>query len=332
MKRALILLTMISLAVSIEAADGTVYDLIMKGELKAARDLLSDESTALQRDGTRLFCQSLLQPDAVLSAQSHRAALGASLSPRYQEEAYYRLAQYYLLVEDYSRLGQIVGEYRARWEDGDRANDIDRYSIIADEQTGNRESAIRQVDRYLVKYQEREFYQRGLIDKARLMIGHHKDIGARKLLKKLSREKTGPGVPQSLYLLTEDAIRRGNTDDAVFYYNVLRESYPSSIGLDALVDRMGSMSSDNQRDNTAEKITGTYYAVQVGVFSKKSNASNQAKRFKEYGHPVETKVKTISGVDYRVVYVGQFEDYHSALTFKETIEKAHGESFRVVAR
>lgn len=323
---------MISLAVSIDAADGTIYDLIMSGELKAARDLLSDESTASQRDGTGLFCQSLLQSDADLSAQLKEAALRASLSPRYQEEAYYRLAQYYLLTENYSKLGRIVGEYRARWEDGDRAADMDHYSIIADELTSNQESAIRQADRYLVKYQRHELYQRGLIDKVRLMIAHHKAIGARKLLKKLCREKSGLGVPQSLYLLCEDAISRGNTDDAVFYYNVLRESYPSSIGLDALVDCMGSMSSDDQQDNTAEKIIGTYYAVQVGVFSKKSNAKNQAKRFKEYGRPVEIRVKTISGVDYRVVYVGRFEDYHSALAFKETIEKAHGESFRVVAR
>ena len=164
------------------------------------------------------------------------------------------------------------------------------------------------------------------------MQGYNKPIGAHKLLRKLSREKSGPGVPQALYMLASRAIENKQTDDAVFYYNILREGYPNAVGLDALVEKMADLSTPDTDDAAAEKLTGTFYSIQVGVFSKKENAKRQAKIFSRYDQKVDIKTKTISNKKYRVVYIGRFQTYDAALKFKKMLEASHNEVFQVVAR
>ena len=328
------LLLVIALVVILTGQAGAddVYSLIQKGKLAEAADLLSELSTASRRDGNVLFFQSLLESDAIESVQLMEAALNASVDAVYREEISYRLAQYYFGARRYDRLNDILSEYRAMWEDGKYAAEMARFSIAADQQAGAHESAMRQVDRYLLEYTRGEKYQWGMIDKARVMLSFKKKIGATKLLRQLSREKRGPAIPQSLYLLARDVIERKRTDDAVFYYNILREGYPLAIGLDALVDRMAEMPSGDSESSAAEEATGTYYSIQVGVFSKKGNAKRQAKLFGDYGHKVEIKKRKIADVTYRVVYVGKFRNFAEAVQFKKTLEASHKEAFRVVAR
>ena len=152
------------------------------------------------------------------------------------------------------------------------------------------------------------------------------------ILRSLSREKSGEAVPLALYLLGVDAIERKRPDDAVFFYNLLREAYPSAVGLDDLVEQLGGLSDQVSTDGRAEAITGTYYSIQVGVFSSRGNARRQADKFKAYDHKIDIKPKTISGKKYRVVYVGRFDSYEAARQFKSQLETTHGEAYQVVAR
>jgi len=332
MKKRLLLIILVILALSIMGRADTIYSLITRGDLDRARDSLSNTSTASLRDGNRLFYLSLLETSADKSAQLMEAALNTSISAAYREEIYFRLAQYYFLRGDLKKLERIVSDYRALWEAGKYRGEMLRMSSLVDETFKAYESAVRQVDRYLLEYSEGDEAQWGIIDKARVMLGFKKHIGAIKLLRRLSREKDGPGVPQALYLLAVGAVNNKRTDDAVFYYNILREEYPAAVGLDALIEKMVGMSSPDADDAEAEERTGTFYSVQVGVFSKKENAKRQAKIFSRYDHKVDIKTKKISNKEYRVVYVGRFQTYEAALKFKKMLEANHNEVFQVVAR
>ncbi len=331
MKKVILLLSVLMFVAQVIRAD-TIYSLIRQGRLKEAADSLSGVSTASTRDGNKLFFSGLLEKDAVRSARLLEAALQASVSAVYRQEIYYRLAQYHFLRGDFTRLSQLVSEYLAFWETGKYRQEMMRFSILLDESSGAYDAAVRQSDRYLLEYNSGVANQWGLIDKSRVLSRYDKQVGAQNLLKKLSREKSGPGVSQALYMLAENAIRDKHSDDAVFYYNLLREGYPRAVGLDVLLEEMGGLSMSFPKDNRAEKITGTFYSVQVGVFSVKDNARRQANTFKAYDQKVEIKNKDISGVRYHVVYVGQFADYESARNFKETLQANHGEVYQVVAR
>ncbi|MBD3403600.1 hypothetical protein GF420_11945 [candidate division GN15 bacterium] len=315
-----------------KSAESTIYELIVRGELAAAEDSLSRYASAATRDGDILFFQALIEPNAAESARLMEAALKASVSIRYRQELFYRLAQYYLVTDQFKQLARVVNEYRTYWESGEFDREMTRLSILVDEEAGRRESALRQVDRYLVEYSDGEPSQWGRIDKARLMFAQKKRIGAIEMLRALTREQRGPGIPQALYLLAIDAYERERYDDAVFYYNILREAYPQSVGLDVLIDRLGSIPDKARSDNTAEQLTGTYYSVKVGVFSEGDNARRQRDLFEKYGKTVDIGSKTISGKSYHVVYVGRFSTYNDALQFKTTLEANHGEVYQVVAR
>jgi tetratricopeptide (TPR) repeat protein len=309
-----------------------VYALIQSGRLKEASDSLSRLSTASRRDGNTVFFGSLLESDAEKAAQLMEAALEAAVDPVYQEEIYYRLAQYYFIRGNSARVAQLILDYLSRWEEGRYRGEMQRLSAAVEPETAGYDAAVQAADRYLAAYPRGEQRQWGQVDKARVMLASGKRVAALDGLKALSREKSGPGVPQALYLLGMEAVKRGRTDEATFYYGLLRDAYPRAVGLDALMDRISSMSSGDSKDVAAEKITGTYYSVQVGVFAGKENARSQADVFKKYGKPVDIALKEIAGVTYRVVYVGHFDSYADAAAFKRTLEAAHNEVFQVVAR
>jgi len=312
------------------AAD--IYGLIRDGKLSEARDSLSRMATASSRNGDYLFYQSLLETNADQAARLMETALQASVSARFQEDIHYRLSQYYLLKGERASLGRLLAEYQSRWPTGKYESEIMRLSVLLDEMAKDYEAALRQCDRYLITYKSSIFEQWGQIDKARVLAANKKNIGSLKTLRQLSRAKSGGTIPLALYLLGTDAARRNRVDDAVFYYSIFREGYPAAIGLDDLVERLGGMSSRTASSNEAEKLTGTYYSVKVGVFSNKGNAKRQRDLFKDYGHKIDIKDKTISGKKYHVVYVGRFQDYQKALAVQAQLEAAHNEPFQVVAR
>ncbi|HKK20080.1 MAG TPA: SPOR domain-containing protein [candidate division Zixibacteria bacterium] len=330
-KLSLLTVLLLFLAAGAVNADN-IYSLIMQGRIKEASDSLSASTKAAIRDGDHLFFQGLLERNATKSAQLLEASLNAAVSASFRQEIYYRLAQYYLLKGDNDKLQKLVADYRAYWEAGKYRPEMFRISILIDEKNGAYDAAVRQVDRYLLEFKDGDLDQWGLIDKARIMGEYDKSVAAESMLRKLSRERGGPGVPQSLYLLANEAIADKHSDDAVFYYNLLREGYPNSIGLSAIVRKMEGLASDTYRDNTAEKLTGTYYVVQVGVFSEKKNAERQADIFKQYDQKVEIGTKTISSTKYNVVYVGRFSSYDAADKFKRKLESDRNEVFQVVAR
>ncbi len=309
-----------------------IYALIKSGRIDEASELLSEVSTASTRNGDKLFFLSLIEKDAARSAQLMEAALNASVSMSYRQEIYFKLAQYYYLNNNIKKLNYILNDYNLKWRTGKYHRQMARFSILIAEKRKAYDMSLRQVDRYLLDYTRNDEKQWGLLDKARIMKKYNKPVGAQKLLRKLSKEKSGCGVPQALYLLALKAIEKSRTDDAVFYYNLLREAYPQAIGLNAIIEEMGNLSSSSDRDSKAEKITGTYYSIQIGVFSKKGNAKNQASRFKHYDKKVEIKNKTIANVKYHVIYIGRFNSYEAAARFKQILEAEHNEVFQVVAR
>ncbi len=318
------------LAGAVSAKD--IYAMIKSGEIEAARDSLARLSTARQRDGNYLFYLALTESGAGKGVELMKAALNAGVAAIYREEINLRLAQYYLLSRKYDNAGEILGEYGASFENGKFTPDVFRYSVYLDEKNRRYEGAIRQVDRFLLQYSSEDYSQWGLVDKARIMMEFDKKIAARDLLSKLSREKSGPGVAAALYMLTLDAAERQRPDDAVFYYNLLREAYPSAVGLDALLDRMAELNSPSQREKSADQRTGTFYSVQVGVFATADNARQLAKQFDKYGHKVELTTKKISERTYHVVFIGRFDSYESAAEFERTIEAEHDDVYQVVAR
>lgn len=332
MKKILFLAFLILSVCCFSVSAENIYSLIKKGKLDEAKDSLSLRSSAVNRDGDDLYFLSMLEESADKSAQLMEAALRASVSASFRQEIYYRLAHYYFIKGDSRLLKKTVDLYLLHWENGKYRSDMLRLRVSFEENKKNYNSAIKEIDRYLMEYSKGDKYQYGLIDKARVMHRYNKNVAAHKILRSLAREKSGPGVPMALYALASTAIQNKKTDDAVFYYNIQRDGFPHSIGLDATIDKMSGMATSSDNDNKAEQLTDTYYSVQVGVFASHSNAKKFSKSFKTYNKKIDINTKKISDKKYYVVFVGHFTTYNSAYTFKETLESKHNEVFQVIAR
>jgi tetratricopeptide (TPR) repeat protein len=332
MWRRIVLSTALVLAFGGHVKSETVYSLIQRGQIEEARDSLSRQVSAGVRDGDALCLQGMLESDGAAAARLMEAALAAARPSQYWEETTYRLAQYYLLQRNYSRVTELVTNYMTHPDKATFRPQMMRLSILAAERTKQHESALRQCDRYLIENNTGDVQQWGLIDKARILEANGKTIGAAETIKQLSRSRKGPGVSQALYLLGMQAVTKRHADDAILYYNMLREAYPSAVGLDQLTAGLGDMPDEPRGGNQAEQVTDTYYSVKVGVFSEAENALRQADKFKAAGQKVDVEAKKISGRDYRVVYVGRFRDYEEAVRFKLQLEASHHETFQVVAR
>ncbi|RKX22965.1 MAG: hypothetical protein DRP35_00675 [Candidatus Zixiibacteriota bacterium] len=309
-----------------------IYSLISKGHLKEAADSLSKITTAANRDGNYLFYQSMLEENADESAKKLEAALNSSVSRRFLEMIYYRLAQYYFMNDRTDKVMRLVTDYRTKWENGKYLREMIRFLIISEQLLSNYETALKLSDRNLLLFSKGDDEQQGMVDKARVMASFNKKLGADMLLKDITRSKSGRCVPQAFYMRSIFAINKSRIDDAVFFYNLLKESYPSAIGNDALINKMMNSSISEKANYGADEITGTYYSVQVGVFSKKGNAKKQKDIFEAYNKKVEIKDKRVSDKKYHAVYVGRFKTYAEASLFKNQLEINHNDVYQVVAR
>ena len=242
MKTPTIILALIFLGLTPTTKAGDLYGLIMEGRITEAADSLSRLATASTRDGNLILLRSLIAADADEAASLMETSLKSSLSHGYQQQVYYRLGYYYLMKKDYLNLSRIVNQYRSTFETGRYDQEMLRLSILLDQLQGDIESAQKQTDRYSVRYSKGEADQWGQIDRARIMLANKKRIGGIKLLRKLSKGKSDIGVPQALYLLAKDAAMKNKIEDAVFYYNLLREAFPLAIGLEDIADDLSALS------------------------------------------------------------------------------------------
>jgi tetratricopeptide (TPR) repeat protein len=308
-----------------------VLKLIDEGKIDEARRVIAESSTASYRDGTLLYYQALLEPDGKKSMQFHDAAFKANMESRFLEHSTYLRALYYLADRDYEKLGTTAEAYLQYWKDGKYRTEILRLAALALKKQKEVIKANNFRERLIKEFAGRPAGKEGELDEAVRLYEKKDYIAAQNICRGLSNSKYDNVVPPALYLLSNYAIVQKRTDDAILYYNVLKETYPEAIGLDDLAESLGRLYKVSA-DNKAEKMTGTVYSVQVGVFSVKDNAEKLADRMKQYGEKVEVTNKIISDKKYYVVFVGRFQSSEQAMNFKSRLEASEREAFQVIAR
>jgi len=309
----------------------TIDDMIKKGRIDEARQEIAELSSASLRDGNLLHFQALIEEDGELSFKFLEAAAGAGLSPEFLEENTFLMALYYLAEEDYRKLETTASAYLQWWENGRYRPDMLRLKAFANLRKDNREQANRLLGNLINENEGTATGARGLLERATTLYDKKAYIQAQNICRRLANSHFDDVIAPALYMLSYYAIEQNRIDDAILYYNLLKEGYPNAVGLVDLVDKFTGIERKN-KSQTAETITGTFYSVQVGVFSVRDNARALSKSMKKYGKKVEVREKRISDKDYFVVYVGRFRSTDEAIAFKTILEKSENEAFQVVAR
>ncbi|MFH2035380.1 MAG: SPOR domain-containing protein [Candidatus Zixiibacteriota bacterium] len=308
-----------------------IIDFINRGNIDRARELISNRSTAARRDGNLLYFQSLIEKDGSESFKFLEASYKADISAEYLEASVYRMAQYHLAKRDFEKLINTCDAYFQHWENGKYRNEILRMAAHACAQNDLMIKAERHISRLQKENDGLLNGALGNLDEAQLLFDKKDYIQAQKICRNLRKTNYSEAVVPALYMLSHYSLLQKRVDDAILYYNILKEGYPHAVGLDDLIERFGDLTQKSS-DNRAEEITGTVYSIQVGVFSVKDNAKAMAKNFEKYGFPVEINEKIISDKNYHVVFVGRFVSSEDAMAFKARLEHTEKEAFHVVAR
>ncbi|MEK7774914.1 MAG: SPOR domain-containing protein [Candidatus Zixiibacteriota bacterium] len=330
--KATIVFAILLLFVSVPCWGNAIADALANGDFERAGQALDSLVTteAIGR-AEQAYWEGILAESADESIRLLNDAISLGLEASLKEEAWARITEYRLLTGDSLQSSSASTDQEEASISNVSLNTLRIHAAFL-ERDQLFDSSLKIIDAGLIESRGADLSQWWQIDKARTMLLAGKAVGASKVLKNLTKESKGEGVPIALYLLARESISKKETEKAAHYFNLLRDGYPNAVGTDEIVDRLSEIEEPSATESKAEKVTGTYYSVQVGVFSNPENAERGAEQFRKYKLPVEVVKKRISNVMYNVVYVGHFSEYHEALRTKTMLEENHNESFQVVAR
>ncbi len=308
-----------------------LINLIRQGKTEEARRLMDSTASAAHRDGGRIFAQALLEPDGRKSLALLETAQKTGVDPTDAEYFFYQKALLYFAAGWPDSVLKTAAEYRTRWENGNFRTAMMKLEAAADENLSAPQAAERLRNLLARENPDSPDGADAKLNRARIMQQQKKYAEGKKALKSLIKSPYDNITVTALYLLSSSAAEQKKNDDALFYFNLLKEEFPEAVGLDDLTDRLSQFETSSA-DQSAEKITGTTYAVQVGVFSVRDNALMMAENMKKYNKSVDINEKVISGRKYFVVWVGKFLSSEQAMIFKARLEAAENETFQVIAR
>ncbi len=306
--------------------------LIDNGSPKEAQDKLSELASANSRSPEELVTLARLETNGNLGAKYLRAALAGTEYPRQREKIYLSLARYYQALGNIPKLRIALSQHEREFKRSEFQVAFTKLWIFLAEREGDFKQAKAICRRQMKNSADADMREWSRLALARFEMREKGSYrSGRGNAFRVSTSQTSPLAPVALYLLAEDDTRGNDYDQAALDFNILREAYPHAIGAYDLIERISGI--DSQADKgEAERLIGSFYSIQVGVFTVKENARRQKKQFENYGEPVEIARKTISGKRYYAVYVGRFGSADAAAAFKRTLERSEKVLFSISLR
>lgn len=310
-----------------------IYQAIQRGKWREAEGRLT-QLKDVNSDGDLLFLSGLLERSADRAAKFLERALDRSVAVKYQEEIYFRLAHYYLQMDKLSRVSDLTNEYRTRFEKGKYRVSMARFRILAEEMNGDRKAALGLNERYLKQFSKGEAAEWGKVDLARILLGSRGDQTGVDEFLDLSSGRSSIAVPQAMVVLGQYHLDREEIEDAMRCYELLREEYPSAIGLDHLARQLGQSDrgqAQASRTKTERVVPAAEkYAIQAGAFSSEKYAKEQVERLKRERLVTRIEKKVVDERTLWIVLVGEYKDMRGADEARQKLQKRYGETYEVV--
>jgi tetratricopeptide (TPR) repeat protein len=124
----------------------------------------------------------------------------------------------------------------------------------------------------------------------------------------------------SVYRLYSYYYSLGLYNTAQSFLDRLKKAYPSSPYIKLAEREIPSGNEVSSPQELSPRDTKDYqFTIQAGAFSNDSNALALKKSFEDAGYYSFIKNKSVGGTDFRVVYVGRFENRTEAESFLQAV-------------
>ncbi len=305
----------------------TVLSYYNQGDFTSAREILKSYSESHPLDNEALYYAGKLEEEPERASEYYKKIWESSSRVK-KEEAAVELCYFYQmkglndsileLCSDFknsfprsSSLPQILWlEGQAFFSSGRTEQAIDGFGYIVEEYPYSSWAAWAQLGIGEIYFSQGDF-KKSLKE-------------YNKVVDRFAETEAFPLALSGIYRAFESS---GEKDKAILYLNLYREKFPGGIDLNS------EILADEVRDSgKAEKLTGTRYAVQIGVFAQKENADRIMEKLRSNGYKPEESYKYIQKKKYYVIRVGSFSSLSEAQRLKDKLEEEEGEVYRIVVR
>lgn len=305
-----------------------IYQDFVRGKITRAQKEFRQLPQTTVRDGNRLFISSLFETDGKRVYELLEASLRTNLDGKYEEEARFRMIQLAEASFDTAAVVSSGTAFLDRWEMSSYREHL-LAALAAYSPRGSNERT-RYLDLLIDGFPGSFFGQTARLSKAveAYYRGHFKTAST--YCRRINNSSDDNLAPASLILLSQIALKQGDSERALFNYNILREQYRHAIGQEDLLTSLRMVSEKKSGEESTEVFEGITYSVQVGVFAQKSNAERMSNRVKGYGLKTRITKRNISGNQYLVVLAGHFATMKDAQAARQKLELGENAIFKVV--
>jgi TolA-binding protein len=165
------------------------------------------------------------------------------------------------------------------------------------------------------------------------------NTAAEKLYKQLLEPQFESDIePLALLGLAKTARQAKKPDQANQYMELYKERYGQAPVGEAHTSTANAIKSSktpvtpSNPDERMDKIMGNKYYIQIGAYSKKNNADNEAAAYKKNGYKVLVESYDKQGQTFYRVLLGSYSSKSQADYIKSKLEKAAGEKYSLLVR
>ena len=335
-------------ALSADSLRQEVSRLASQGRLDEALDQVDRNAAELPSSWNAMF-RGKLELEGAASSRGYKNASGDSAPPQMRGEALFRQAQYQYAGGKYSLAIPLFREYLVRYPSGPWSEPSSywlAYSCIQMVKRGGRDAYLDTAQSYLRKleFKGRDGYYWPLARaaQARVLLMRGDTVGAQRAARDARSKAPAEETPGILLLSLQaepQATAAGAWDDS------LRWSYPLSpetrlLASSAVAARPAAPAAASQPPATSKaahvpavssaSAASGAFALQLGVFSKESNAQRFVKTLGAKN--IACRIATMPGRTtplYRVLY-GSFASDAAAAAEGKRVLKPGGFDYRVV--
>ncbi|HVP37089.1 MAG TPA: SPOR domain-containing protein [Terriglobales bacterium] len=300
-----------------------------QGDYKDAKDELNSYLESNPSDYEALYYAGKLEGDAEKAAGYFKKVWGSSSQIK-KEESGLELCLYYQAAGLDDSVLTISSKFKKTFPKSPLLPQIlwlESKSLLA---TGKTEQALKGCRNIIDQYPSSSWAawaQLGIADIYFSQGGFSRSI--KEYTKIIDKYAGTEAFPLALAGMSRAFDATGDKDKAVLYMNLCKERYPG--GIDSQSQVQAEEIIPRKDPGTAEKLTGTKYSVQIGVFANQENADKMMQKLKSQGYSPEQSSRTIQNKTYYVVRVGLFDSLSEAQKLREKLEREEGEVYRVVS-
>ena len=323
----------LSLSATAETPYEKAVQLYRNGDFRQAREQFALLLEQGPDNADVLFYMAELEPDADQALAYRQHFLSLHPDHRRADEVLYGIAQYHFAVGYYLTAAKDYQRLLRDHEDSGLRADALYWLASSRLAIGAADSAAIYFRRLIQDHSGSSLVswaELGLIDALYMKQDY---AAAQRCCQEFLQIRSGSDlIPVALFRLFETREAQGDRSAAAEILQQLVSSYPGTYQGQQAQRQLTEWGWDDTGESSEPQPAEGDYTIQVGAFSKRSNALNLQSQLRSWGYQVEMIKRAGRHRTLYLVWVGRYQTRSEALHEAEKLERERGVPYQVIRR